>query len=190
MLVFLLRRIGLIIPTFVGVTLLSFMLIHLVPGDPIEVRAGEHGIAPERLAELRHQFGLDQPLWKQFFDYEVQLLHGDLGTSVSTHETVWNEFTTLFPATLELGLCAILFAVIVGLPLGVIAATRRGLGVRLWADRAVRHRGVDADLLVGADGDPGVLRGPRLDAGLRADLGFVLYRALVWVHADRLLVRR
>jgi dipeptide transport system permease protein len=128
MLVFLLRRIGLIIPTFVGVTLLSFMLIHLVPGDPIEVRAGEHGIAPERLAELRHQFGLDQPLWKQFFDYEVQLLHGDLGTSVSTHETVWNEFTTLFPATLELGLCAILFAVIVGLPLGVIAATRRGSG--------------------------------------------------------------
>jgi dipeptide transport system permease protein len=125
---FLLRRVALIIPTFVGVTLLSFMLIHLVPGDPIEVRVGEHGIAPERLAELRHEFGLDQPLWKQFLDYERQVVTGGLGVSVSTREPVWNEFTTLFPATLELGICAIGFGLIVGMPLGVIAAVRRGSG--------------------------------------------------------------
>jgi dipeptide transport system permease protein len=123
---FLGRRFGLVIPTFIGVTFLSFMLIHLVPGDPIEVRAGEHGISPERLALLRHQFGLDQPLWRQFLSYEVQVLHGDLGTSVVTQQPVWTEFTQLFPATLELSLCAMLFAVVVGLPLGVIAASRRG----------------------------------------------------------------
>jgi dipeptide transport system permease protein len=123
---FFLRRVTLIIPTFIGVTLLAFMLIHLVPGDPIEIRVGEHGIAPERLAELRHQFGYDQPLWKQFLDYDWQLLHGDLGKSIVTQAPVWQEFTTFLPATLELGACAILFAMVVGLPLGVIAAAKRG----------------------------------------------------------------
>jgi dipeptide transport system permease protein len=123
---FFLRRVTLIIPTFIGVTLLAFMLIHLVPGDPIEIRVGEHGIAPERLAELRHQFGYDQPLWKQFLDYDWQLLHGDLGKSIVTQQPVWQEFTTFLPATLELGVCAILFAMVVGLPLGVIAAVKRG----------------------------------------------------------------
>ncbi len=126
MLRFLLRRVALIVPTFIAVTLLSFMLIRLVPGDPIEVRAGERGIAPERLAEMRHAYGLDQPLWKQFVDYEGQVVSGDLGTSILTHGSVWSEFTTLFPATLELSACAMLFATIIGIPLGVIAASRRG----------------------------------------------------------------
>ena len=129
MLGYVLRRVALIIPTFVGVTLLSFALIHLVPGDPIEVRYGERGISPERLAVLRHDAGLDQPLWKQFVQYEAQVATGDLGTSVSTHQSVWQEFTRLFPATVELSLCAILFAVSVGLPLGVLAAVRRGTPV-------------------------------------------------------------
>jgi dipeptide transport system permease protein len=126
MLRFLLRRVTLIIPTFVGVTFLSFMLLHLVPGDPIEVRAGERGIDPARLAELRHDYGLDQPLWKQFLDYEAQIARGDLGVSMVTRETVWNEFATLFPATVELTFCAMLFALVIGLPLGVIAAVKRG----------------------------------------------------------------
>lgn len=116
----------LILPTFIGVTLASFLLIHAVPGDPIEVRVGEHGIAPERLAMLRHEFGLDQPLWKQFLDYESQLATGHLGTSTVTHAAVWDEFLSLFPATLELGACAMVFALCIGLPLGVIAAVRRG----------------------------------------------------------------
>jgi dipeptide transport system permease protein len=126
MLQFLLRRVSLIIPTFLGVTFLAFILIRLVPGDPIEARVGEHGISEERLAELRHEFGYDQPLWKQFLDYELQLTKGDLGVSVVTREPVWNEFLTLFPATVELSFSAILFAMAVGLPLGVIAAVRRG----------------------------------------------------------------
>ena len=126
MLGFLLRRVGLIVPTFIGVTFLSFMLIHLVPGDPIEVRSGEHGIDPGRLAELRHQYGLDQPLWEQFARYELQLVHGDLGQSVVTQAPVWDEFVQLFPATLELSASAILFGVVLGIPFGVLAATRRG----------------------------------------------------------------
>jgi dipeptide transport system permease protein len=121
--------VALIIPTLVGVTLLGFLLVHAVPGDPIEVRTGEHGISPERLAYFRHELGLDQPLWKQFLDYESQLLHGDLGHSIITQASVWDEFTTFFPATLELGICAMLFALVVGLPLGVIAAVRRGSAV-------------------------------------------------------------
>jgi dipeptide transport system permease protein len=123
---FLLRRVMLIIPTFVGVTFLAFMLIHLVPGDPIEARVGEHGISPERLALLRHEFGYDQPWWKQFLRYEMQIAHGDLGVSVVTQQPVWTEFTTLFPATVELSVAAILFATLIGLPLGVIAAVKRG----------------------------------------------------------------
>ena len=120
------RRIALIVPTFIGVTLLGFLLIHSIPGDAVEARMGERGISPERLAYFRHELGLDQPLWKQFIDYQGQLLHGDLGRSVVTQASVWTEFKTFFPATLELGVCALAFAVLIGLPLGVMAAVRRG----------------------------------------------------------------
>ena len=115
------------LPTFVAVTFLSFVLIHLVPGDPIEVRAGERGIDPARLAEMRHLYGFDQPLWKQFLRYEEQVASGDLGVSVVTREPVWNEFNTLFPATVELcDLRASCSPSCVGVPLGVVAAVRRG----------------------------------------------------------------
>ncbi len=123
------RRLALIVPTFIGVTLLGFILVHAVPGDPIEVRTGEHGISPERLAYFRHELGLDQPLWKQFVDYEVQVAQGNLGTSVVTQVKVWDEFKTFFPATLELAAFAMVFAVVVGLPLGVVAAVRRGSAI-------------------------------------------------------------
>jgi dipeptide transport system permease protein len=123
---FLAGKIALIVPTFIGVTFLSFMLIRLVPGDPIEVRAGEHGIPPERLAELRHDYGLDQPLWKQFLDYEKGVVTGGLGVSIVTRAPVWNEFKALFPATLELSICAIVLGLVLGIPFGLIAAVRRG----------------------------------------------------------------
>ncbi len=126
MLKLLLGRAALLVPTFFGVTLLSFALIHLVPGDPVAVRVGEHGVPPEQLAAMRHTLGIDQPLWKQFLDYELQVLHGNLGTSIVSQDSVWHEFITLFPATLELALSAMLFATLIGLPLGVVAAVRRG----------------------------------------------------------------
>ncbi len=126
MLRFVLTRASLVVPTFLGIMLLSFVLIRLVPGDPIEVRMGERGITPERHAQLLHQFGLDRPLWQQFADYVAQVATGDLGVSIITKSPVIKEFMTLFPATLELGLSAILFAIVFGLPAGIIAAVRRG----------------------------------------------------------------
>ncbi|AWU95803.1 ABC transporter permease subunit [Azospirillum ramasamyi] len=126
MLRFILTRVSLVIPTFLGITFLTFILIRLVPGDPIEVRVGERGIAPERLAALRHELGLDRPLWQQFLDYVGNVLSGDFGLSLVTHNTVLSEFLTLFPATLELALCAMLFATLVGLPAGILAAVKRG----------------------------------------------------------------
>ncbi|WP_042704178.1 ABC transporter permease subunit [Azospirillum sp. B506] len=126
MLRFILTRVSLVIPTFLGITFLTFILIRLVPGDPIEVRTGERGIAPERLAELRHEMGLDRALWQQFLDYVGNVLHGDFGLSLITHNSVLSEFLTLFPATLELALCAMLFATLVGLPAGILAAVKRG----------------------------------------------------------------
>ena len=123
---FLLKRLALTIPTFLALIFLVFAAIRLVPGDPVEVRVGEHGISPERLALLRHQLGLDQPVWKQFLDYVWQLAHGDFGTSLSTSNSVLGEFLTLFPATLELSAAAMLIAIVIGIPMGVVAAVKRG----------------------------------------------------------------
>ena len=123
---FLLKRLLLTLPTFFALMFVTFIMIRLVPGDPIEVRRGERGISPERLAELRHEMGLDQPIWKQFFDYVWGILHGDFGTSIISKTPILQEFFTLFPATLELSICAMIFAVGLGVPAGVIAASRRG----------------------------------------------------------------
>ena len=125
MFVFFLRRIGLIIPTFLGITLLVFSLIHMIPGDAVEAMSGERGMEPERYARLLHEFGLDRPLYVQYFDYLGNVLRGDLGNSISTHEPVLKEFLTLFPATLELAICAILVALVIGLPAGMLAAIKR-----------------------------------------------------------------
>src|SRR6185312_11660734 len=125
MLRFVLRRAALIVPTFIGVTLLAFALVHLIPGDPVENISGERGMDPARRARLLHQFGLDQPLPVQYVRYIEQVLRGDLGESLTTHDSVAREFATLFPATVELAFFALVFALIVGLPAGVLAAVKR-----------------------------------------------------------------
>ena len=122
---FLLRRIALVIPTFFGVTLLAFSLIHLIPGDPVETMSGERGMDPERYQRLLHEFGLDRPLYVQYFDYVWHVLRGDLGTSLTTHEPVMTEFVTLFPATIELTVFAMILSIVIGLPAGVLAAVKR-----------------------------------------------------------------
>jgi dipeptide transport system permease protein len=122
---FVITRLLLVIPTFVGMTLLAFFLIRLVPGDPIETMAGERGIDPVRHEALRKEYGLDRPVLAQYAIYVGRVLHGDLGKSMITQEPVLREFASLFPATIELALCAIVFALIVGIPAGMIAAVRR-----------------------------------------------------------------
>lgn len=126
MLQFILKRLGLVIPTFIGVTLLTFTLIRLIPGDPIEVMAGERGVSPERHAQLIAELGLDKPLLEQYFIYISDVVQGDLGKSLITKEPVLSEFLSLFPATLELSICAALFAILIGLPAGILAAVKRG----------------------------------------------------------------
>jgi dipeptide transport system permease protein len=123
---FLTSRLLTFIPTFLGVTLISFAFIRVLPGDPIIVMAGERGLTEERYAELMTQFGFDKPMIAQFWDYFVGVLQGDLGQSYVTKKPVWDEFFALFPATLELSACAMIFAILLGLPAGVIAAVNRG----------------------------------------------------------------
>ena len=125
MLRFILTRVSLVIPTFVGITLLAFFLVRLVPGDPIETMAGERGIDPARHAQLVKEYGFDKPLLTQYGVYIERVLQGDLGKSIVTRENVLSEFGQLFPATIELALCAILIALIIGLPAGIIAAVKR-----------------------------------------------------------------
>ena len=119
-------RLLLLLPTFAGVTLVAFAFIHLIPGDPIEVMVGERALSPERHAEMMARLGLDRPLSTQYLSYVLDLFRGDLGHSLVTRRPVLEEFLTLFPATLELSLAAILLAVGVGLPVGMLAAVRRG----------------------------------------------------------------
>jgi len=122
---FLLKRLALVVPTFLGITLLVFALIRLLPGDPVEALSGERGMTAERYARLLHEFGLDRPLWLQYLDYLWRAVRGDLGHSTITHEPVFREFITLFPATIELSMVALLFALVIGLPAGILAALKR-----------------------------------------------------------------
>lgn len=126
MFTYLLKRLALTVPTFIALMFITFVMIRLVPGDPIEVRRGERGIDPERLELLRHEMGLDQPVWLQFYNYVSDILHGNFGVSLVSKTPILEEFLKLFPATLELTLCAMLFAILLGVPAGVIAAARRG----------------------------------------------------------------
>ncbi|WP_368939985.1 dipeptide ABC transporter permease DppB [Proteus mirabilis] len=126
MLHFILQRLGLVIPTFIGITLLTFIFVHLIPGDPVMIMAGERGLSPERHAYLMAELGLDKPLWQQYLNYLNGIMHGDLGISLKSRIPVWDEFLPRFKATLELGICAMIFAVSVGIPVGVLAAVKRG----------------------------------------------------------------
>lgn len=126
MLRFIITRLSILIPTFVGVTLLTFAMIRLIPGDPIELLVGERGLDPARHAKLRAAMGLDKPILEQYWHYLSGVFQGDLGRSIVTKQPVIDEFFTLFPATIELSICAMLFALAIGIPAGIIAAVRRG----------------------------------------------------------------
>ncbi|WP_032116064.1 dipeptide ABC transporter permease DppB [Candidatus Arsenophonus nilaparvatae] len=123
---FIFRRLGIVIPTFIGITILTFAFIHMIPGDPVTIMAGERGLSPERHAQMIAQLGLDQPLWQQYLNYIHDVLRGDLGISLKSRLPVWQEFWPRFMATLELGICAMIFAITIGIPVGVLAAVKRG----------------------------------------------------------------
>ncbi len=129
MLVFILKRLALLIPTFLGVTLFVFAFSHLLPGDPVLTLYGERGVSAAVYAELEHRYGFDLPLYQQYFHYLGQLAQGDFGTTFATKRPVLEEYLAIFPATVELGVSAIVFAVALGIPAGVVAAIKRGKAV-------------------------------------------------------------
>lgn len=114
------------LPTLFGVSLFAFLLIRLAPGDPVLTLLGERGADPAVYQQMKESLGLDKPLYQQFFIYLGDLAQLDLGTSIHSKQSVWSEFVSRFPATLELSLIAIFIAIILGLFLGVVAALYKG----------------------------------------------------------------
>ena len=125
MLAYLLKRLAALLPTLVGISLAVFLMIHLVPGDPAQIMLGERADA-QTVESLRREMGLDRPLHVQFLHFFGDVLRGDLGRSIRTQETVGREIASRFPATVELTLAAMTIAVLGGLGLGLLAASRRG----------------------------------------------------------------
>jgi peptide/nickel transport system permease protein len=125
---YLVRRLALTIPVFVGVATLVFSLIHLIPGDPAQAMLGE-AAAQEDIQELRHRLGLDRPLLQQYGMFMRGLLRGDLGTSLRTSQPVTRMIVERMPATFELAAAAMTFAVLAAIPLGIAAAVWRGTSI-------------------------------------------------------------
>lgn len=130
---YLLRRVLQIVPVTFGILTLVFSLIHLIPGDPAIQIAGENA-SPADVAHVRHQLGLDQPLWQQYVHFLTDLAHGDLGTSFRTQQSVALEIRERYPATLQLAFGGMFVAILVALPLGIISALQRGK----WIDNVAR----------------------------------------------------
>ena len=125
MLRFVVRRLLLLVPILLGLSILIFMWIRVLPGSPAQALLGERA-TPEAVAALRHQYGLDQPLPVQYWSYLKTTVSGDLGVSISSRQNVTSEIRARFPATIELTLTAMLFAILVGIPIGFLAAKRYG----------------------------------------------------------------
>jgi len=121
---FVLRRLLASIPVVIGITMIAFLLIHLVPGDPAQAMLFGSNASQEQMDELRRQLGLTLPLWQQYLSFVSELLHGDLGTSYVTHNPVALELVSRTPSTLALTGTAMLVAVVVGVPLGLVAGVR------------------------------------------------------------------
>lgn len=125
MLRYLVRRLLLLVPILLGVSLLIFFWIRALPGSPAEALLGERA-TPQLVQRYKHRYGLDEPVYKQYWAYLKTTAKADLGVSVATRRRVADEIKSKFPATVELALAAMLFAILVGVPLGFFAAKRHG----------------------------------------------------------------
>lgn len=125
MLKFFLKKLTDVILTLVGITFLCFILIRLIPGDPVLLLIGEKSVSPEVYMEMKKNLGLDKSMPEQFIHFAKGALSGDLGTSIVSKNSVWEEFKERFPATIELGMVGLLGATILAIPLGIIAALKR-----------------------------------------------------------------
>lgn len=162
MLRFVLRRLLLLVPVIVGLTIIMFAIARLLPGDPVALAAGPNATKAE-IAALAAEYGLDKPIWVQYVNYVSGLAHGDLGTSLLTRRPVAADIAAYLPATLELVFAAMFIAVVVGIPLGLVTA--------VW-----RNRWPDYLAQVGAIG---AISMPRFFLGLLLQLCFAMW--LMWL---------
>jgi peptide/nickel transport system permease protein len=139
MLAYLLRRILLLVPVLIGLTILVFAIIRLLPGDPARLAAGPNA-TPSEIEQITHEFRLDKPLPVQYWDYVDGLAHGDWGMSIYSRRPVLEDLEAYLPATLELVLAALILAVALGIPLGLMAATYRNR----WPDALTSVMSIDA----------------------------------------------
>jgi peptide/nickel transport system permease protein len=127
------RRLLLAIPILLATAIIVFLILRLVPGDPASAILGSNA-TPSQIVKVRHELGLDQPIWSQFGQWFAGVLHGDFGHDYITNQSITQEIAQRLPVTLELAGLAFLFAIVTSIPLGVIAAVRRST----WADRVIR----------------------------------------------------
>jgi peptide/nickel transport system permease protein len=123
------RRVLFIIPTILGAVTLAFLIIHAAPGDPVRTLTGDYDAPPEVVEQLRKQFGLDKPLYVQYWSYLTSVLTGDFGKSLRTGRDVLAEILRVFPHTLLLALGAVVLAILIGIPLGIISAVGNNTSV-------------------------------------------------------------
>jgi peptide/nickel transport system permease protein len=136
------RRLGLMVVAAIGVTLISFVISHAVPNDPIVANLGQQASQrPEIVKAFKEKWGLDKPLYVQYLDFLRNLARGELGTSLNTRRAITKDIAHFLPATIELGTTAVLFALLIGVPLGIFAAVRKD-GVMDHVARAVSLVGV------------------------------------------------
>lgn len=130
---YIIRRIWLFIPVLLGLSIITFTISHLVPGDPVGLAAGP-GATPQEIEQLKKEFGTDKPLHEQYLSYMSNLLRGDLGRSMTSRHKVLEDLAAFFPATLELVLVSMALAIALGIPMGIIAAVYRDR----WPDQFSR----------------------------------------------------
>ena len=123
------RRLLLLIPVFLGISVMVFVITHVLPGDPVAIAVGGNtgatGVSRQTIDTIRHQYGLDEPLYIQYLAYMRKLLHGDFGVSLVSKRPVADELVQYLPATIELTLVGIVIAIGIGIPVGILSAAKR-----------------------------------------------------------------
>ncbi len=124
MFAYVIRRLLQAVPVIIGVSIITFFLMIMVPGDPVQQLLGQRA-SPETVAEVRRNMGLDQPAWRQYLTMMGNIATGDLGRSIITREPVIREFSNRLPVTIKLALLAMVFATVIGVTVGIISAVRQ-----------------------------------------------------------------
>ena len=129
---FIAQRMAQLVPILIGISVVTFLMLHLIPGDPVILFAGDKPLTEERAAEIRHQLGLDRPIWVQYWDYATHVARGDLGRALRSQRSVLDTILEVLPATVQLTLSALALAAVIGVSLGIAAALAHGT----WVDTA------------------------------------------------------